>query len=224
MGVYRYWLENPRAVADFRAKYKIPNNVLVRLDNPEDLLDGSIFNNGWMLFWLVTVIEGGVRFPLHPLLKECLREWNLCACQLMPNGFKIIIGVVELNGILGINFGVPDIEEMYDLCKSGDIYLLTPKMSLCLINIKSYMEPHPTTNRQSCFKHQILTKPNKNYKIFQSSKKKGTHEVSGHFDTIWPNFNPSTAEWELPTTTISNTSNLRSESMDGLKIPPKGSM
>ena len=101
---------------------------------------------------------------------------------------------------------------------------MTPKMSLCLINIKSYMEPHPTTNRQSCFKHQILTEPDKNYKIFQSSQKKGTHEVSGHFDTIWPNFNPPTAERELPTATMENTSNLRSESMDGLKIPLKGSM
>ncbi|XXG59083.1 hypothetical protein AAC387_Pa04g1223 [Persea americana] len=86
------------------------------------------------------------------------------------------------------------------------------------------MEPHPTTNRQSCFKHQILAKPNKNYKISQSSQKKGTHEVSSHFDTIWPNFNPPTAEPELPTATVSKTSNLLSEPMDGLKIPPKGSM
>ena len=86
------------------------------------------------------------------------------------------------------------------------------------------MKPHPTTNRQSYFKQQILTEPNKNYKIFQSSKKKGTHEVSGHFDTIWPNFNPPTAEREHPTPTVSKTSNLRSEPMDGLKIPPKGSM
>ena len=81
-------------------------------------------------------------------------------------------------------------------------------MSLCLLNIKSYMEPHPTTNRQSCFKHQILTEPNTNYKIFQSSQKKGTHEVSGHFDTIWPNFNPPTAKRELPAATVSKTSNL----------------
>ncbi|KAJ8615021.1 hypothetical protein MRB53_034393 [Persea americana] len=97
-------------------------------------------------------------------------------------------------------------------------------MSLCLINIKIYMELHHTTNSQSRFRHQILTEPNKNYKIFQSSQKKGTHEVSGHYDTIWPNFNPPTAEPELPTATVSKTSNLRSEPMDGLKIPPKGSM
>ena len=102
-------------------------------------------------------------------------------------------------------------------------HLLTPKMSLCLLNIKSYTEPHPTTNIQSCFKHQILSKSNKNCKILQNSQKRGTHEVSGHFDTIWPNFNPPTVERELSAATVSNTSNLRSESMDGLKILPKGS-
>ncbi|XXG82870.1 hypothetical protein AAC387_Pa10g0753 [Persea americana] len=85
------------------------------------------------------------------------------------------------------------------------------------------MEPHPTTNRQSCFKHQILSESNKNCKILQNSQKKGTHEVSGHFNTIWPNFNPSTAKRELPPATVSNTLNLRSELMDGLKIPPKDS-
>ena len=46
MGVYRYWLENPRAVADIRAKYKIPDNILIGLDNPKDPLDGSVLHNG----------------------------------------------------------------------------------------------------------------------------------------------------------------------------------
>ena len=95
-------------------------------------------------------------------------------------------------------------------------------MSLCLLNIKSYTELHPIISRQSCFKHQILSKSNKNCKILQNSKKRGTHEVSGHFDTIWPNFNPPTAKQELPAATMSNTSNLRLEPMDGLKMPPKG--
>ncbi|XXG77180.1 hypothetical protein AAC387_Pa08g1381 [Persea americana] len=96
-------------------------------------------------------------------------------------------------------------------------------MSLCLFNIKSYKEPHLTTNRQSLFKHQILSESNKNRKILQNSPIKGTHEVSGHFDTIWHNFNPPTAEQELPATTVSKISNLQSEPMDGLKIPPKDS-
>ena len=73
-----------------------------------------------MPFWLVIVVERGVRFPLHPLLRDCLWEWHLCPCQLTPNGFKIIIGVVQLNRILGISLGVSDIEDVYDLCKSAD--------------------------------------------------------------------------------------------------------
>ena len=52
---------------------------------------------------------------------------------------------------------------------------------------------------------------------------KGTHEVSCHFNTVWPNFTPPATEQELLVATVSKISNLRSEPMDGLKIPPKGS-
>ncbi|XXG47589.1 hypothetical protein AAC387_Pa02g2213 [Persea americana] len=96
-------------------------------------------------------------------------------------------------------------------------------MSLSLLNIKSYMELHPTTNRQSYFKYQTLSESNKNCKILQNGQKKGTHEVSGNFDTIWPNFNPPTTEQVRPAAIVSKTSNLQSEPTDGLKIPPKGS-
>ena len=73
-----------------------------------------------MPFWLVSVVEGGVRFPLHPLVWDCLQEWRLCPCQPLPNGYKIIMRVVRLNEILGIDLGVPDIEDTYDLCQSAE--------------------------------------------------------------------------------------------------------
>ena len=37
----------------------------------------------------------------------------------MPNAYKIIMGEVELSRILGINLGVSDIEDVYDMCKSA---------------------------------------------------------------------------------------------------------
>ena len=123
MGVYRHLLGDSDSIVHFRDLYKVPSNVEVRPDTPDD---GLTYRDGWMPFWLVSVVEGGVRFPLHPLVRDCLWEWRLCPCQLLPNVYKIIMGVVRLNQILGIGLGVPDIEDTYDLCKSaeGDTYYL----------------------------------------------------------------------------------------------------
>ena len=106
-------------MAEFRANYGIPDDVLIRLDDPENPFNDHTFTNGWMPFLLVTIIECGVQFPFHPLLMTCLKKWRLCPCQLMPNSFKIIMGIAELNRILNINLGVHYIEDVYDLCKSG---------------------------------------------------------------------------------------------------------
>ncbi|RWR88140.1 hypothetical protein CKAN_01712800 [Cinnamomum micranthum f. kanehirae] len=103
----------------FREMYRIPANVSTRIDDPDDMFDGFVFSDGWMPFPLVAIVEGGVRFPVHPLLRACLSTWHLSPCQLMPNGYKIIMGAVELNRILGINLGVHDIEDAYDVCKSA---------------------------------------------------------------------------------------------------------
>ncbi|RWR97703.1 hypothetical protein CKAN_02715400 [Cinnamomum micranthum f. kanehirae] len=119
MGVYRHWVDTPEAMDSFREMYRIPANVSTRVDDPDDMFDGFVFADGWMPFPLVAIVEGGVRFPVHPLLRACLSTWHLSPCQLMPNGYKVIMGAVELNRILGINLGVHDIEDAYDVCKSA---------------------------------------------------------------------------------------------------------
>ena len=101
---------------------------------------------------------------------------------------------------------------------------MTPKMSLCLFTSKAtWSRILPKIGRRH-FKHQILSESNKNCKVIQNSQKRGTHEVSGHSDIIWPNFTSPTAEQQLPAATVSKTPNPRSKPTDGLKIPPKGSM
>ena len=84
-------------------------------------------------------------------------------------------------------------------------------------------EPHPTTNSQSCFKHQILSESNKNCKILQNNHKKSTHEVSGNFNIIWPNFTLPTAEQKLPMTVKPKTLTQEIEHTVGLKMPLEGS-
>ncbi|XXG47102.1 hypothetical protein AAC387_Pa02g1801 [Persea americana] len=127
MGVHRHWLGDPLSISLFREAYQVPATVEVRPDGPDD---GFTYSDGWMPFWLVSVVEGGVWFPLHPLLRDYLREWGLSPYQLLPNGYKIIMGAVRLNEILSINLGVLDIEEAYDLCKSaeGHTYYLRQRL------------------------------------------------------------------------------------------------
>ena len=65
MGIYRHWLGDPLSIGLFREAYKIPANVEIRLDEPDD---GILYYDGWMPFWLVSVVERGVRFPfIHSL-------------------------------------------------------------------------------------------------------------------------------------------------------------
>ena len=59
MGIYRYLLGDPGSIAYFRDAYKILANVEIRPDGPDV---GLAYRDGWMSFWLVSVVEGGVRF------------------------------------------------------------------------------------------------------------------------------------------------------------------
>src|SRR3984885_10820485 len=69
-------------------------------------------------------VEAGLRIPLAPLLIEFLRFTNLHLCQLAPNTLRIILGVVEINRILGTNLGMDELRFCYCLSKTGQNYCL----------------------------------------------------------------------------------------------------
>ncbi|RWR75234.1 hypothetical protein CKAN_00360800 [Cinnamomum micranthum f. kanehirae] len=119
MGIYSHWVENDIALDGLRGAYEIPEDVLIRRADPADYALRS-YSGGWMPFPLIAIVEGGVRFPLDPLLRACLSTWALSPCQLSPNGYKVIMGTAVLNKSLGIDLGVHDIEDVYDICKSKE--------------------------------------------------------------------------------------------------------
>jgi hypothetical protein len=112
-------------MAAFRRHYSILDDVRLEYRFWEDVLPKQ---SGDLLIPMVAIIEGGVRFPLDPLLVEFLNYFNLSSTQVSPNILRIIMGVVELNRRLGLSLTVHDIVAMYTLYSTKNkAYSLRPR-------------------------------------------------------------------------------------------------
>ncbi|RRT31871.1 hypothetical protein B296_00055539 [Ensete ventricosum] len=77
---------------------------------------------------LVDALEVGLRFPLHPLIEECLRWWRVSPSQVAPNSWRYL--VVFLGECRGV--GIIPTRDLFmvcfRLCKSRDGYYLTSRV------------------------------------------------------------------------------------------------
>ena len=56
---------------------------------------------------------GGVRFPVDPLLLRTLSFYDLCPDQLLPNFYRVVSYVSQLNNLYGLGLDHHDINFMY---------------------------------------------------------------------------------------------------------------
>ncbi|GMQ10451.1 hypothetical protein CsSME_00053445 [Camellia sinensis var. sinensis] len=75
MGKYWFMVSSLRALAEFRREYNILDDVHLELakkgDTPWAELDKCPFT-------VVSIVEGGLRFPVQPLTCEFLRQTRPC--------------------------------------------------------------------------------------------------------------------------------------------------
>ena len=60
-----------------------------------------------MVFFFEVAFDNGLRFPLHPFIKQVLQHFHICPSQLAPNGWGILVGLLVFFRDRGL--GVPNV-------------------------------------------------------------------------------------------------------------------
>ena len=91
---------------------------------------------GTAFFPLMSILEGGVRFPTDLLLLNAFRYYGLCPDQLPPNFYQVVSCVSRLNQTFGLQLDHHDINHMYNLCgkKRSNYYLKVRDMRVRLVS------------------------------------------------------------------------------------------
>ena len=98
----------------FAERYRPPPGV--RVWTPDVLTFYAASVPGMVCFFEVA-FENGLRFPLHPFMKEVLQHFTACPSQLAPNGWGILVGLLAFFRDRGL--GVPNVALL--------LYLFSPK-------------------------------------------------------------------------------------------------
>ena len=97
-------------MAQFRQIYQVPPSISLSYCHSDNL---PIINRDELLIRVMTVVEGGVRFPLHSLFIDFLQTVNASPSQVSINVFRIIMGIVTINCLLGVNLTSKEILSVY---------------------------------------------------------------------------------------------------------------
>ena len=134
---YSFLLDTSASLAIFRKKFDIPGDVEVAYCHESEIALHR--GQGTAFFPLMVVLEGGVKFPVDPLVVSTLRYYGLCLDQLPPNFYRVINCVSRLNHTSDLQLDHLDINHMYSLCgnKTSNYYLKTRDNRVRLISYLS---------------------------------------------------------------------------------------
>ena len=133
---YSHLLSFEASLATFRVAYGVPEDVDIANCHQGDIDIQRHRGVNTVFFSLMAILEGGIRFPVDPLVIGTLRFYGLCPNQLPPNFFRVVSCVNRLNQLFSLQLNHHDINFMYSLCGNtdSDYYLKTRDNRVRLIS------------------------------------------------------------------------------------------
>ena len=98
----------------FRQMHNVPDDADVAYYHESEIALHRGVNTAF--FPLMEILEGGVRFPVDPLLLNTFRYYGLCPNQLPPKFYQVVSCVSRLNEIFDLQLDHHDINHMYSMC------------------------------------------------------------------------------------------------------------
>lgn len=98
---FAYLLKTRESIESFRVKYNIPCNVEISYCHEGDIEDHRLPHV--VFFPLMSILEGGVRFQVDPLLLKTLSFYSLSPNQCLPNFYRVVSCVGCLNHLYGLS-------------------------------------------------------------------------------------------------------------------------
>ena len=93
----------------FAARYGPPFGIQVWCP---DVLTTYVVQELKMACLFEVAFENGLRFPLHPFIKNVMQHFNVCPSQLSPNFWGVLVGLLVIFKDRGL--GVPSIALLLD--------------------------------------------------------------------------------------------------------------
>ena len=94
---YSHLLSSEASLATFRTAYGVPGDVDITYCHQGGIKIQRRRGTNTVFFPLMSILEGGIRFPVDPLVIGTLRFYGLCPDQLPPNFFQVVSCVSRLN-------------------------------------------------------------------------------------------------------------------------------
>ena len=113
MGRFKRLVESEEAMEKFIADYRIPSTVGLRYCKEGDW--HIMRREGEVVIPIIAFLEGGMRIPMGPVMRDYLRHFRLAPTQCAVNMFRILGCVDALNEKMGLRLTHQDENWCYNL-------------------------------------------------------------------------------------------------------------